>query len=89
MIENNYVDTVIQLPPDLFFGAPIATCEYFSTLVSNQTGQQQIADLFETTRENVTMHLRNVFDEDELDPAATSTDFLQVRQEGSRTTTLT
>ncbi len=46
--------------------------------------QQQIADLFETSRENVTMHLRNVFSEGELDPAATSKDFLQVRQEGTR-----
>ena len=26
MIDNNFVDTVIQLPPDLFFGTPIATC---------------------------------------------------------------
>ena len=26
MIDNNYVDTVIQLPPDLFFGTTIATC---------------------------------------------------------------
>lgn len=26
LIENNYVDTVIQLPPDLFFGTSIATC---------------------------------------------------------------
>ena len=26
MIDNNYVDTVIQLPSDLFFGTPIATC---------------------------------------------------------------
>lgn len=26
LIENNYVDAVIQLPPDLFFGTPIATC---------------------------------------------------------------
>ena len=26
LIENNYIDTVIQLPPDLFFGTPIATC---------------------------------------------------------------
>ena len=33
--------------------------------------QQQIADLFQTSRENITMHLRNVFDEDELDPQAT------------------
>jgi len=26
LIENNYVDCVIQLPPDLFFGTGIATC---------------------------------------------------------------
>jgi len=26
LIDNNYVDAVIQLPPDLFFGTTIATC---------------------------------------------------------------
>jgi type I restriction enzyme M protein len=26
LVDNNYVDTVIQLPPDLFFGTSIATC---------------------------------------------------------------
>jgi type I restriction enzyme M protein len=26
LVDNNYVDTVIQLPPDLFFGTGIATC---------------------------------------------------------------
>ncbi len=26
LIENNYLDAVIQLPPDLFFGTTIATC---------------------------------------------------------------
>ena len=26
LIDNNFVDTVIQLPPDLFFGTSIATC---------------------------------------------------------------
>ena len=26
LIDNNYVDSVIQLPPDLFFGTTIATC---------------------------------------------------------------
>lgn len=47
--------------------------------------QQQIAELFQTSRENITMHLRNVFDEGELDREATCKDFLQVRQEGART----
>ena len=26
LVSNNYIDTVIQLPPDLFFGTGIATC---------------------------------------------------------------
>jgi len=26
LIDNNYIDTVIQLPPDLFFGTTIGTC---------------------------------------------------------------
>ena len=26
MVDNNFVDTIIQLPSDLFFGTSIATC---------------------------------------------------------------
>ncbi len=26
LVDNNYIDTVIQLPPDLFFGTTITTC---------------------------------------------------------------
>jgi type I restriction enzyme M protein len=26
MVDNNFIDTIIQLPPDLFFGTTIATC---------------------------------------------------------------
>jgi type I restriction enzyme M protein len=26
LIDNNFIDTIIQLPPDLFFGVSIATC---------------------------------------------------------------
>lgn len=47
--------------------------------------QQQLADLFGTTRENITIHLGNIFGEGELDRGATSKDLLQVRQEGTRT----
>lgn len=46
--------------------------------------QQQLAELFHTTRENVSMHLRNIYDEGELEERSTSKDFLHVRQEGSR-----
>ena len=47
--------------------------------------QLQIAKLFETTTQNITMHLRRIYNEYELDEKATCKDFLQVRNEGGRT----
>lgn len=49
--------------------------------------QAQIADLFQTTPQNVTLHLKAVFAEGELDEAATCKDYLQVRPEGGREVT--
>ena len=46
--------------------------------------QQQIAELFQTSRTNVVEHLRNIYNEAELDEAATCRRFRQVRTEGSR-----
>ena len=46
--------------------------------------QQHMAELFQTTVPNVSMHIRNVFAEGELQPAATVKESLIVRQEGSR-----
>jgi len=46
--------------------------------------QGQMAELFQTSIPNVSMHIRNVFAEGELQEAATVKDFLTVRQEGSR-----
>ncbi|EXI72986.1 MAG: Virulence protein [Candidatus Accumulibacter sp. SK-11] len=47
--------------------------------------QQQMADLFGRERSVVTKHIRNTFQEGELDPAATCAKFAQVRTEGART----
>ena len=46
--------------------------------------QNQMAELFQTSIPNVSMHIRNVFAEGELQEAATVKNFLTVRQEGSR-----
>jgi len=46
--------------------------------------QAQIAELFQTTPQNVTLHLKAIFAEGELAEAATCKDYLQVRVEGSR-----
>ena len=46
--------------------------------------QAQIAELFQTTPQNVTLHLKALFAEGELAEAATCKDYLQVRREGAR-----
>jgi len=46
--------------------------------------QAQIADLFETTIENVVMHLQSIFKEKEINEKATTKVFLVVRKEGDR-----
>ncbi len=46
--------------------------------------QQQIAELFQTTKQNVSIHMRNIFDEGELERNRTVKESLTVRREGSR-----
>ena len=46
--------------------------------------QKQMAELFGCTMENVILHLKNIYAEEELDEAATTKDFLVVRIEGKR-----
>lgn len=46
--------------------------------------QTDMADLFQTTVPNISMHLRNIYDEGELESKATVKEFLIVRQEGKR-----
>ena len=46
--------------------------------------QRQMSELFETTSENVLMHLSNIFKNDELEEMATTKDFLVVQSEGKR-----
>ncbi len=46
--------------------------------------QPLIAELFQTTVPNISMHLRNIYKEGELASAATLKQFLTVRQEGAR-----
>lgn len=46
--------------------------------------QQQMADLFQTSRTNVVEHIRHIYDEGELDETSTCRKFRQVRKEGNR-----
>ena len=47
--------------------------------------QAALADLFQTSRNNITMHVQNIYKEGELMEEATSKPDLLVRNEGSRT----
>ncbi|MBD5387350.1 virulence RhuM family protein [bacterium] len=49
--------------------------------------QQQMADLYQTTRPNIVQHIRNIYADGELEEQATCKKFLQVRQEGNRQVT--
>ena len=46
--------------------------------------QKLMAALFQTTPQNITIHLKNIFEEGELIESATCKDFLQVQKEGVR-----
>ena len=46
--------------------------------------QMQMTELFQTTKQNVSLHIKNVFDEGELQSAATVKEYLTVQTEGKR-----
>ena len=49
--------------------------------------QQQMADLFQSSRSNVVEHIKHIYEEGELDEESTCRNFRQVRQEGNRQVT--
>lgn len=56
-------------------------------LIENETiwlPQQRIAELFDTTKQNISLHVKNIFESGELDESSTVKKILTVQQEGSR-----
>lgn len=56
-------------------------------LLENETvwlTQQQMAELFHTSRTNVVEHIQHIYEEGELDEKSTCRNFRQVRKEGNR-----
>ena len=49
--------------------------------------QQQMAELFQSSRTNIVEHIQHIYEEGELDEASTCRKFRQVRTEGSRQVT--
>ena len=46
--------------------------------------QQQMAELYKTTKQNISLHIKNIYDENELDENSTVKEFLTVQTEGNR-----
>ena len=56
--------------------------------VENETvwlTQQQIADLFQSSRTNIVEHVMHIYEDEELEESSTCRKFRQVRKEGKRT----
>ncbi len=55
--------------------------------VENETvwlTQQQMAELFQATKQNISLHIRNIYKEGELEEKATVKEYLTVQKEGKR-----
>ena len=46
--------------------------------------QNQLAEIYDTTQQNIALHIKNILNDGELDANRTVKDFLTVRQEGNR-----
>ena len=58
--------------------------------IENETvwlSQQQMAELFSTSRTNIIEHINNIYSEEELDKNSTCQNFRQVQKEGNRSVT--
>ena len=58
------------------------------TKLENETiwlTQDMMTKLFETTKQNISLHINNIYKDEELDKTSTVKDFLTVRKEGNRT----
>lgn len=46
--------------------------------------QVQMVELFQTTKQNISLHIKNIFEEGELEEISTVKDYLTVQTEGKR-----
>lgn len=79
MIDNENGDIIIYQTDDGLTKIDVK--------VQNETvwlSQQQMAELYGTTKQNISLHIKNIFDENELNENSTVKEFLTVQKEGNR-----
>lgn len=68
----------------------LSTCSKIDVRFVDETvwlSQQQMAELFQSSRTNIVEHIQHIYEEGELDEASTCRNFRRVRTEGSRQVT--
>jgi hypothetical protein len=91
MNDENPPHAPMPLPPEGTGQLVLYRTEDGRTRISCRLGddsvwltQAAIAELFQTTPQNITLHIGAIYQEGELSEGLTCKDYLQVRQEGSR-----
>ena len=84
MIENNHGEVIVYQSSDGLTRVDVRFQDETVWLT-----QQQMTELFQTSRTNIVEHIRHIYEEGELSEEATCRDFRQVRQEGKRKVTRT
>ena len=79
MIENNHGEVIVYQSSDGLTRVDVRFQDETVWLT-----QQQMTELFQTSRTNIVEHIRHIYEEGELSEEATCRDFRQVRQEGKR-----
>ena len=79
-IESNNVGEIVMYQPDETIRLEVRVEDETVWLT-----QQQMAELFKATKQIVSLHINNIYNEGELDGISTVKDSLTVRKEGNRT----
>ncbi len=86
MKKNNQLLIKEQLTEFLLYNSPNGEIkvEVFLHNENIWLTQKRMAELFGVTSQNVTIHLKNIFESEELKEDSTCKEILQVQKEGSR-----
>ena len=78
-MEKNQANEIILYQPDDTLALDVRVEDESVWLT-----QAQMAELFLATKQNISLHIRNIYKEGELDEMATVKDYLIVQKEGKR-----
>ena len=85
-LKNNSMNNIDSNTGEIVMYQPDETIR-LEVRVENETvwlTQQQIADLFQSSRTNVVEHVMHIYEDEELEESSTCRKFRQVRKEGKR-----